>query len=326
MRKLALQERTGQLAWDDLRTVLAVARARSLSGAARALGVEHSTVFRRIEEIERRLGLALFERTRAGYLPNAHGESVAESATLMEAAAFAAERRVLGANTRLEGTIRVATSELLASHALLPVLQGFARAHPRIEVEIAVSNRAVDLNRREADLALRGTNTPPEHLIGRVVAEAHYAVFGVARFARGKGRPELASLPWLGYDDGLADLAPARWMRETLPQVRPTLRSDSLMTLLRACAHGLGIAVLPTFAAAQQRELLRLSEVIEQPRTALWLLSHPDVRDNARVRAFSEFVATALPAELGARCARAKSCASPATAGPTLVSRRRRVA
>lgn len=322
MRKPALQERTGRLGWDELRTVLEVARERSLSGAARALDVEHSTVFRRIDEIERRIGLPLFDRTRSGYQANADGEAVAEAARLMEEAAFAAERRVHGAHNKLEGAIRVATSEALACHGLLPVLKGFAAAHPLIDVEIAVANKSVDLTRREADLALRGTNTPPEHLIGRPIGEVRYAVFGAARFARGDARPDLSALPWLGYDDSLADLAPARWMRQAMPAVRPILRSDSLMTLLRACAAGLGVAVLPTFAAAQHGEVRRLSEVFDQPRTTLWLLSHPDVRHNARVRAFSEYVAREIPAALAAQCSKTKTCSKPARP-PTAKGRRK---
>ena len=189
-------------------------------------------------------------------------------------------------------------------------------------MEIAVANKSVDLTRREADLALRGTNTPPEHLIGRPIGEVRYAVFGAARFARGDARPDLSALPWLGYDDSLADLAPARWMRQAMPAVRPILRSDSLMTLLRACAAGLGVAVLPTFAAAQHGEVRRLSEVFDQPRTTLWLLSHPDVRHNARVRAFSEYVAREIPAALAAQCSKTKTCSKPARP-PTAKGRRK---
>src|SRR5262249_28097134 len=110
MRKPDLQKRTGQLAWEDLRTVLAVAQAGSLSGAARTLAVEHSTVFRRVADIEGQLGVQLFERTRSGYLVTAHGEALADAARVMEAAALAAERRVLGADARLSGTVRITSS------------------------------------------------------------------------------------------------------------------------------------------------------------------------------------------------------------------------
>ena len=155
MRKSELQKSTEPLAWDDLRTVLAVAREGSLSGAARALQVEHSTVFRRLKAIEHRFGAALFERSRSGYAATAHGEAVAESARVMEEAALAAERRVLGADVRLSGVVRIATSEMFAGHLLSRVLPAFLEAQPRIEVEITVANFNVDLTRRDADLALR---------------------------------------------------------------------------------------------------------------------------------------------------------------------------
>src|SRR5262249_13050999 len=148
-----LQKRTGQLAWDDLRTVLAVAQTGSLSGGARALDVEHSTVFRRIVEIEGRLGVRLFERARGGYSVTAQGEVLTQAARVMEEAALPAERRVLGADARLAGTVRIATSELLASYLLSPPLAEFVRTNPEIEIEVDVSNRNVDLTRREADLA-----------------------------------------------------------------------------------------------------------------------------------------------------------------------------
>jgi DNA-binding transcriptional LysR family regulator len=123
---------SGQLAWDDLRTVLAIVRSGSLSGAARVLDIEHSTVFRRLEDIERRLGTTLFERSRSGYLANAHGEAVADAARVMEEAALGAERRVLGADRRLTGTVRIATSEMLGAYLLPRLLEEFLDAHPEI--------------------------------------------------------------------------------------------------------------------------------------------------------------------------------------------------
>src|SRR5215467_1976752 len=118
MSKQGLQKRTQALAWDDLRCVLAVARTGSLSGAARALDVEHSTVFRRLNAIEKRLGVKLFDRTRNGYVATASGELTAAAAGAMEVEALSIERRVLGADERLSGTIRLATSELFAGHLL----------------------------------------------------------------------------------------------------------------------------------------------------------------------------------------------------------------
>jgi DNA-binding transcriptional LysR family regulator len=315
MSKPNLQQRTGTLDWNDLRTVLAVARAGSLAGAARTLDLRHSTVFRRIEQAERRLGARLFERARSGWAPNAQGEAVARAAAEMESAALGAERAISGADERLEGTIRIATSELLAGHLLLPLLRRFLAEHPGIEIECDVANRSVDLTRREADMALRATMQPPETLVGRRVAVMRYAVFASkAVLGRRRGAPVLAELPWLGFDDSIAHLQIAKWFADALPQVRPRLRLDSMSALMRAAMAGIGVALLPTFAAAQEPALLRVTTPIEGPEMNLWLLNHPDVRRNARVRALTQHLAQAVPQELerltrgGATCKAFAAC------------------
>ena len=214
-----MQQRTGTLDWNDLRTVLAVARAGSLAGAARALELRHSTVFRRIEQAERRLGARLFERARSGWAPNPQGEAVARAAAEMESAALGAERAISGADARLEGTIRIATSEALAGYLLLPLLRPFLAVHPGIEIECDVSNRNVDLTRREADLALRVTPQPPDTLVGRRVAPMRYAVFASKDvIGRRRGAPVLRELPWVGFDDRIAHFEVASWFRARCPK------------------------------------------------------------------------------------------------------------
>jgi DNA-binding transcriptional LysR family regulator len=301
MRNKSLQIRTGELDWDDLRTVLAVARAQSLSGAARALGIGHSTVFRRINDIEERLGTRLFERVREGYLANAQGEVMAEAAQQMEVAALEAERQVLGADTRLQGVIRVASSELLSAGLLTRVLGAFLLQHPEIDVELIVANRHADLSRREADLALRATAEPPATLIGRELTRVDYAVY--ARRGAYAGCAELPALTgerWVGLDDSLAHLQISQWMRSTYPQVRLALRSDSLAALIKAVAAGIGIAALPRFAAAQDDAVEQISAPLPGVSMPVWLLSHPDSRGNARVRALSQFLVGRIPGELEA--------------------------
>lgn len=301
MRNAPLQIRTGQMDWDDLRTVLAVTRTHSLSGAARALGIGHSTVFRRINDIEARLGTRLFERVREGYLPNAQGEVMAEAAQQMEAAALEAERQVLGADTRLQGVIRVASSELLSAGLLTRVLGAFLLEHPGIDVELIVANRHADLSRREADLALRATSEPPAALIGRQLTSVDYAVYARrGAYATCVDLPALASERWVGLDDSLAHLQIAQWMRATYPQVRVALRSDSLAALIKAVAAGIGIAVLPRFAAAQDEGVEQISAPLADVSMPVWLLSHPDSRGNARVRALTAFLVEWIPRELAA--------------------------
>jgi len=297
MSKPNLQKRTGpgRLDWEELRTVLAVVRAGSLSAAARELNLEHSTIYRRIESIERYMGTRLFERTRVGYVANSQGEAVAERARAMEEAALSAERQVFGADTRLRGTIRLATSELFARHLLPPLISTFTRANPEIRLEIDVSNRPVDLTRREADLALRGCEKPPEHLIGQEVAPIRYAIYVSRRErARLRGRPH-AELEWLGFDEPLTQIPQARWWRSAFPDARPRLWLNSLMAMHEAVAHGLGAAVLPCFAAVDDARVAQVSDFLEGPVAGIWLLRHPDVRGNARVRAFAAHISRELP-------------------------------
>ncbi len=304
-----MQERTGELGWDDVRTVLAVVRAGSLSRAARALAVEHSTVFRRIEDIERRMGVRLFERQRSGYVATAHGETVAEAGVQMEQAALAAERRVLGADERLVGQVKIATSESLASHLLPEALQSFAERHAEIELEIEISNRPVDLDRREADMAVRATVEPPDTLIGRQLGEIRYAVYVSPAWLDDDGNPpSLDEVPWVSLNDRLMNLLPAQWLRTAMPRARSRLRFDSMMAVLHNVAAGTGAGVLPIFAAARMPGLVRITPPIENLAVPIWVLHHPDTRGSARVRALANHLAETVPTHLaelmdqGQRC------------------------
>jgi DNA-binding transcriptional LysR family regulator len=313
-RKPDLRKRTAALDWESLRTVLAVARAKSLAGAARALELRHSTVFRRIEEMERRLGQPLFDRHRGGWTVNELGETAARAAEAMEQAALEAERHLLGADARLAGVVRVATSELLGGYLLSRLMQSFLAEHPAMEVEFDVSNRSLDLTRREADLAVRATLDPPESLVGRKLATLRYAVYASPALLPRSKAPDLEALPWVGFDERLAYLGIAQWFARVLPGVRPRLRMDSLAAMLRAAAAGVGAVVLPTFAASQQDGLVRITDVIPDVHTDIWLLTHPDLRGNARVRALSDHLAANIPREMekileqGARCSRFAPC------------------
>jgi len=313
-RKSDLQKRTEALDWESLRTVLAVSRAKSLAGAARTLELRHSTVFRRIEDMERRVGQPLFDRHRGGWTANELGEAAARAAEAMEQAALEAERHVLGADARLAGVVRVATSELLGGYLITRLMPAFLEEHPAMEVELDISNRSLDLTRREADLAVRATLDPPETLVGRKVATLRYAVYASpSLLPRGKA-PDLETLPWVGFDERLAYLGIAQWFARVLPGVRPRLRMDSLAAMLRGAVSGIGAVVLPTFAASQQEGLVRITDVIPDVYTDLWLLTHPDLRRNARVRAMSDHLAAGIPREMeailekGACCSRFAAC------------------
>jgi len=211
--------------------------------------------------------------------------------------------------------IRIATSEVLAGYLLPRLLARFVADHPGIEIEVDVANRNVDLTRREADVALRATNHPPEMLIGRRIAVMQYATYAPLALAPPKrAAPKIEDLPWLGFDERISQYEIARWFHDALPQVRPRLRLDSMAALLKMAAAGAGAVAAPMFAAAQEPGLVRVTPPIDRPEMGLWLLNHPDVRGNARVRALCDFLADAVPKELarlnavGATCKRFAPC------------------
>lgn len=296
-----LHERTSHLDWEGLRLVLEIGRHGTLSGAARALGVEHSTVYRRLEQVEARLKTRLFERHRDGYTANARGEALLDAAREIEALALAAERRVLGADERLAGSVKVATSESLGALVLTPTLNEFLRLHPDIEIELLAANRAVDLARHEADLALRATLAPPESMVGLRIARLSFALYASRALIGGRcAKSALDELPWLGLHASLDETPQARYLRQHHPNVRYILRSDSMLTLLAACRGGAGIAPLACFLAAQGPELVRVAEVDASYYAELWLLMHPDLRSSARVRALATYLSERIPEQLAA--------------------------
>ncbi|MCH4564517.1 LysR family transcriptional regulator [Halomonas sp. EGI 63088] len=264
------------LGWDDLRVALAIAEAGSLSGAGRRLGLSHATLFRRLNAIERRLGVRLFERARTGYSPTAAGEELAATAARVEAEVLRAERRLVGRDLRLSGTVRVTTTDTLLMGLLSPILADFRRAHPDIVLEVAVSNQLFNLSQRDADVAVRPSSSPPEHLVGRRVGSIAQAIY-----ARADGAGDAAA--WIGPDRHLGYAPLEAWMADKGADAHCRYRVDTLLGMLAAVRDGLGRAVLPCYLADAEPSLTRLGEPIPELATELWLLTHPDLRRVARI-------------------------------------------
>lgn len=280
--------------WDDLRLFLAVARAGSLSGAARALGVNHSTVFRRIGAFETALGVRLFDRLPNGYSLTAAGEEMRESALRVEEEIATLGRKVTGQDLRLSGTVRITTVDMLALWLLPRHLAEFRSGYPGIEIELVVGNAAVSLSRREADVALRVGNQPPETLVGRRVGRLVFAIYRSAGAPSHEGA-SLEEQPWIGFDTEHAALA--RRFAEFLPDVRPVCRVNSVAAAIAAARAGIGLAPLPCGVADLDPDLVRIASLPETFTLDLWLLTHEDLRQTARIRAFMDFLAAALADE-----------------------------
>lgn len=284
--------------WDDLQIVLAIAESGSLSGAGRQLGVSHATVFRRLTDMERRLGVRLFYRNRSGYSQTPAGEDLAASAARIQQEVFGAERRIAGEDLQLSGNIRVTTTDTLFSGLLAGLLAGFRDRHPAIELEVVISNQRQSLSRREADLAIRPTNTPPETLIGRHVGNIKQAVYGQnerwEHLEKALLVEDLVNEQWLGPDSHMGDLAMEQWVARNVPGASCRYRLDSVLAIQMAVRQGSGVAVLPCYLGDADGQLHRLTEPLPELETQLWMLAHRDLRRVTRIKTLMKEIGDGL--------------------------------
>ncbi len=282
------------LAWTDLQHVLAVADAGSLAKAAKSLGVNHTTVLRRVSAFEKSLGMKLFARSPSGYTLTAAGEEIAAAARAMAETVDSIERTVAGRDLRLTGNVRVTTTDTLAASLLLPILAAFSEEHAGIQLELSTQIQMVNLSKRVADIAVRPTKTPPPTLVGRRCATVAYALYASPRYlAKNPARRALDHHAWITPDDNLAGTSVAAWIATNI-EVPPVIRCDTFMSLLYAAAAGFGVVALPCFVGDTHAGLRRVRGVIDEMAIDLWVLTHADLRGAARIRAVTEHVANEL--------------------------------
>lgn len=283
--------------WDDLRYFLAIAKAGSLGGAARLLGVHHSSVYRRLEAVERHAGVRLFDRQRAGYRLTPQGDILADAAGRMEAELLSAERQVLGSDLKLSGTIRVSTSELLGLYFLPGAFREFIERFPEVKLDVSINNRLADLSRRDADVAIRGTYKPPQNLVGRRVAPMPYCAYAHrSLLGRDKQPRALERYDWIGFDEPVSKNPLAYWLHREVPGARCRLTYDSVAAVRESLAAGLGAAVLPCFVGDRVDNVVRIGKVQADPDFGMWVLTHRDLRRSARIRAFMRWMGDAIAA------------------------------
>lgn len=250
-----------RLSWDDLKLALAIGREGTLTGAARILKVDHSTVHRRIGQVERRLGARLFERHRTGYTPTPAGEEAIATARRVEDDVLRLESRLAGEDMRPSGVVRISTSDTILLALLTPIFAALRRARPEIVLEVGTTSQSVNLTRREADIAVRVINNPPDHLVGRRVGEVLMPVYGsrsVLGEQGGRDDPDPARYDWVGFDEGLAHIPPAKWMAANVPVDRIVYRSDTSHAMAEAVRAGIGVALLPHVLGDPDAMLRRL--------------------------------------------------------------------
>ena len=272
--------------WDDLKFVLSVGREGGLAAAARSLAINYSTAHRRLEGIERKLGVRLFQRVRSGYCLTRQGEAMFETARRIEAEILSVERQVIGSDQKLSGTIRVGTSHLLGLYLLPDMLKQFMQKYPEVKVKLSINDELANLSQSDADVVIRGTATPPPYLVGRSIAPIPFCAYARRDLIRSAPQRPLSDYEWIGFDNNDPAAPLQRWLEQIVPDARCRLTLDSAAGLREALLRGLGAAVIPCLTGDQLPELARISEAHAEPGFNLWILSHADLRRSARIKAF----------------------------------------
>lgn len=290
------------LDWSDFRIVLAISRHGSVAKAYPHLGMTHSTLLRKLDLIETRLKTKLFDRGRLHYTLTAAGHEIERAARTFEQVALGAETRASGLDLRPSGEVRVSVSPIVIDHLLPGVLAQFGSAFPDVQIELVGSREHVNLRRREADIAIRIADTVPDWLVGRKLANVRFKIYG-RRLARAKvslrSVEELADeRRWIGFEHDSQHLKFDRWLNGRVAADRFVLRVDNFSHAATMVQAGIGIALLPSFVEASLPGLRPLTPSIADLETPLWLVTHPELRNAARIqvllRAFGPALANAV--------------------------------
>jgi DNA-binding transcriptional LysR family regulator len=290
---MTVQKRTTPLDWENLRFFLELARTGNLSEAARRLGVNHSTVSRRIARLERDLGTPLFDRGPRGYDVTVQATRLIEHAERMASEIDTLHRRLSGEQVEFEGTVRITTIDSVATYLLTPALPRLRAQYPMIDVELISSNETLNLGRREADMALRLGRPRDSGLVTRKLADVPYYLYGakkVVRSLKAETLADLADQPFIGYDNSLLPVFQETWLDQTIKERRVVFRSNTLYPAVAAARDGLGLVMLAAFVADQNPDLARVPIKDVMPPRDLWLLVHSDLRRAPRIRATLDFI------------------------------------
>lgn len=279
------------LDWGDVQFFLAVAEEGAIAAAAKRLRVNHSTVLRRIARLERELGGALFDRLPGGYALTVNGNALAAHLAGLSDQVEAAQRRLMGLDATLVGPVRVTSSDIVVEGLLMPLLAAFRREHPGVRVHLVMNYRFSTLTKNEADIAVRGADAAPKHLVARHVGDVQTVLCASRGYLERAGaRTPLREHRWVALDGTLPFRELEAWLKRNVDSERIVARVDSLVGLADAVASGLGVGLLPLPLVAARRELVQLAPPEPSLRKAIWLLMHPDVQHTARVRALYDYL------------------------------------
>lgn len=279
--------------WDDLRVFLAVARSGSISSGAKSLDLQHSTVSRRIRKLEQDLGVRLFDKVPSGYVVTMAGENLLQAASRMECEVLEVDGTLAGTDLKPSGPLRVTAIDNMATTVLMPMFTGFSRQYPDVTLNLMVSNSDVSLAQREADVAIRLTNTPPTTLIGKRVATVSSAIYAspeyIEQLRRDGGEPEWLGVECCGFHKS--------WTKQACGDQAHRFVVDDTLLNQAALREGIGVSILPCFMGDPDPRLARYDDPQPEWDLGLWILLHSDLKRTARVLAFRDYMMKAIKAE-----------------------------
>jgi DNA-binding transcriptional LysR family regulator len=279
----------------DLETILALARTGKLADAGERLQIDASTVFRAMQKIEKGLGQNLFERTRTGYLPTELAQALAARAENMEFELESARSIAQLDPDKVAGSIRITSTDTVLHGLIGPLLPKLKAQQPLLSFDLHTGNELASLTKRDADIAVRATKRPPQHLIGKHLGPIKVALYAAKKSKiRKADAAAISKADWIAPDEALPDHPSVIWRKKNFPKLSPLFQVSSILTVAELIAQGLGIGVLPMFLANKRGDLKPLSDSIEESQTELWLLTHTDARHLRRVSTVYSFLSQEL--------------------------------
>jgi len=281
--------------WNSIKIFLAIASHGSLTGAAKHLGVNHSTVFRRLNTFEQDIGGRLFERLHHGYSLTTMGEELLLVANDIAASFDDMERHILGKDFQPKGIVKITAPVNIAYRYLPTLLTEFHQLYPEIRIELLASNLEFNMNNRQADIAIRATSTPPEHLIGRQLGLIRWSVYTSKALKHSQKVPnsleQLRHYSLIGATAAMQHLPAFIWMEKHMAQ-QIHIRCDDLVAMSYFAESGQGLAFLPDDQA--RPEIVKLFTFEPGETSILWLLTHPDLRQVERIKLLTQFLITSF--------------------------------
>ncbi len=280
--------------WNQFQYFLKVADSGNITSAARALGVNHSTVYRRIRSLEDRLGVRLFERSRQGYNLTEAGEEILGRTRQIEDQIFAIRRELMGKDIRLSGNLKISTTDTIGYYWLPQYIRDFKEHYPEIFIDLDIQVRFTNLTKREADVVIPAVNMQPDYMVGRKLTKIYFRLYASRTYVEQFGLPETVKdfsvHRFLVPSESLARLPASQWLKKHVPNHCMAAASDKLSTLFKFAQQDLGIAALPHYVGQSDTQMVEIMELPEHCHRHVWILTHPDLRNTARVKAFMQFM------------------------------------